>query len=269
MSKKTQSFFDNLQREYWKLSRVPRRIVGWSVLILFFCFSVLLGYGLYRGGKGLGQLVKGLWASAEFEEYIPDFSAEYSGSGPHRSFRVMEKKPNRFIRNYRDLFNDVNDVQLAAARQLGISPLQNRSQIASYGKKLIEVSDTRYYVIDNLTKSAPYLVPDAADFLTDLGRLFQEYNGTKSRFIITSILRTEEDVTKLRRGNVNASPNSCHRYGTTFDIVYTRFDRHGQTTDGQIKLDLARALADLRDAGHCYVKYEVKQPCFHITVRPR
>ena len=135
--------------------------------------------------------------------------------------------------------------------------------------RLVELKETRYYLVDPLTHSIPYLVPDAADFLTALGQLMQEYNGTHSRFIITSVLRTGSDVKSLSRSNPNASQNSCHSYGTTFDITYNRFDRKGITNDIRLKADLARALYDLRKAGHCYVKYEYKQACFHITVRPR
>ena len=135
--------------------------------------------------------------------------------------------------------------------------------------KLVRIKETRYFLVDSLTHSVPYLVPDAADFLTELGRLMQEYNGTHSRFILTSVLRTDSDVKRLSRGNVNASQNSAHRYGTTIDITYNRFDRHGITNDIQLKADLARALYDMRKAGYCYVKYERKQACFHITVRPK
>jgi hypothetical protein len=112
------------------------------------------------------------------------------------------------------------------------------------------------------------LVPQAADLLIEVGRRFQEYTGTESRFIITSLLRTQEDVKKLKRSNGNASPNSCHQFATTFDITYNRFDRKSGLGEGRLKEDLARALYDLQAAGFCYVKYESKQACFHVTVRP-
>jgi hypothetical protein len=89
--------------------------------------------------------------------------------------------------------------------------------------------------------------------------------------IVTSVLRTEDDVRRLRRVNVNASPESCHRYGTTVDICYNRFNRinkdKGQVSSATLKWVLSEVLRDLRKAGECYVKYEVKQGCFHITVR--
>lgn len=34
-----------------------------------------------------------------------------------------------------------------------------------------------------------------------------------------------------------------------------------------LKLVLAEVLRDLKQADRCYVKYEIKQACFHITSR--
>jgi hypothetical protein len=34
-----------------------------------------------------------------------------------------------------------------------------------------------------------------------------------------------------------------------------------------LKLVLSEVLRDMREANKCYVKYELKQGCFHITVR--
>ena len=155
-----------------------------------------------------------------------------------------------------------------AATELGITPVENREILFQMKEELVELKDTRYFKVLPLTSSSPYLVPRAADFLTDLGRLMQEYNGTKSRFLISSVLRTQSDVQKLSRVNVNATTNSTHCYGTTFDITYNRFDIHGKTWEGKLKEDLAKALYDLQAMGYCYVKYEIKQPCFHVTVRP-
>lgn len=38
--------------------------------------------------------------------------------------------------------------------------------------------------------------------------------------IVTSVLRTGSSVKKLRKSNGNASANSAHVYGTTFDGIY-------------------------------------------------
>jgi hypothetical protein len=82
-------------------------------------------------------------------------------------------------------------------------------------------------------------------------------------------------VVKLRRRNGNATENSCHLYGTTFDICYNRYktveDPDGpprrQVRNDTLKWVLSEVLRDMREQGRCYIKYEVKQGCFHMTVR--
>ena len=89
------------------------------------------------------------------------------------------------------------------------------------------------------------------------------------------MLRTDKDVTKLRRVNSNASENSCHRFGTTFDICYNCFYRVADENDkgerriydGRLKDILSEVLRDQRMMGTCYVRYESRQACFHITAR--
>ena len=80
---------------------------------------------------------------------------------------------------------------------------------------------------------------------------------------------------RLRRSNGNASENSAHFYGTTFDVSWKRFEKV-EDADGRpmqdvspdtLKLVLSEVLRDLKQAGRCYVKYELKQGCFHITTR--
>ena len=85
---------------------------------------------------------------------------------------------------------------------------------------------------------------------------------------MTSVLRTEEDVKKLKRVNGNASTNSCHCNATTIDISYVRFDDDEDKPRGgyELRWALAQSLHELREAGRCYVKIERKQYCYHITV---
>jgi hypothetical protein len=89
--------------------------------------------------------------------------------------------------------------------------------------------------------------------------------------IVTSVLRTDADVKSLSRTNINASKRSVHCYGTTVDITYTRFMKHDDegpsARDVDLKAVLTEVLRDMREQGRCYVKYEVKQACFHITAR--
>ena len=265
-----------VNRWYWTLSEQTRHRVGWAALFVSVCLCGVLIWGVCMMGIQVHYWIKGdestqqIAISQDNAETTEDVALldSYSNNNRHRQFKCGAMNPKRNVLLYR-AFKDLNEAQLKAAKRLGIKPLSKRDDLSKYEGKLIKLKETKYYHIDPMTHSVPYLVPDAADFLSALGERWQQYHGTKSRFIITSCLRTDQDVKKLQRGNVNATKESCHRYGTTFDITYVRFDRKGKVRDHKLKADLARALYDMREAGHCYVKYEYRQSCFHITVRPK
>lgn len=145
--------------------------------------------------------------------------------------------------------------------------------------KLVHITGNPYYEVDSLTHSIPYLIPRAGALLDTIGARFIDSLDAKglnpNRIIVTSVLRTKEDVKRLRRRNVNSSENSAHCYGATFDVSWKRFkkieDEDGRPTQDvspdTLKLVLSEVLRDLRQAGKCYIKYELKQGCFHITAR--
>ncbi len=174
-------------------------------------------------------------------------------------------------------FPDLNDVQLATASRLGVSQIDNREAAQHRLKDLVYIADNPYYNVQRLRESIPYLVPRAATLLNQIARAFNDSLCTKGypphKLLITSVLRTKEDVERLRRFNQNASENSCHQYGTTFDISYNRFLEIHPDGKSDIrwvtvyKSILAEVLDDMRKTGTCYVKYEVHQACFHITAR--
>lgn len=85
------------------------------------------------------------------------------------------------------------------------------------------VSSNSLYYVRELTHSVPYLVPKAETLLSDIAREFQTISGTNSRFEVTSVLRIKGDIKKLQGSNANATTNSCHLYGITFDISYALF----------------------------------------------
>lgn len=184
--------------------------------------------------------------------------------------------PGRFIK-YSEQFRDNNPRHLAAAAEIGLKTRPHtRDEVASMKKSLREIKPCDYYVIDELTHSVPYLVPKAADELDRIGKGFTEIlernNMPLYRFRVTSVLRTDEDITKLQKGgNINSISNSAHCYGTTFDIAYNRFEKRSRTNDftpdDNLKLVLGQALLNEQREGRIYVKYEWKQGCFHITCR--
>ena len=108
-----------------------------------------------------------------------------------------------------DAFPDSNNVQLESAKLYGVKPVMNREDAEGRKKELVYVSASPYYTVDKLKSSIPYLVPRAAILLNDRGRSFFDSLQIKKiplhKFIITSVLRTHEDVDKLRGTNRNAT----------------------------------------------------------------
>ncbi len=185
----------------------------------------------------------------------------------------------RSVSSYAEAFPDTNAVQLVAAQKWGVSPVKNREDAESRKRELVYVGSNPYFHVDPLYSSIPYLVPRAAVLLQDIGQAFFDSLYVKGvpmhKIIVTSVLRSQEDVAKLRRRNGNATENSCHLYGTTFDICYNRYktveDPEGparrQVRNDTLKWVLSEVLRDMRNQNRCYIKYEVKQGCFHMTVR--
>lgn len=176
------------------------------------------------------------------------------------------------VHSYKESFPDSQAVQIVAAEKWGVRPVKNREDAEKRMKELVYVGASPYYHIDPLYSSIPYLVPRAAVLLQDIGQAFYDSLYVKgvpfNQLIVTSVLRTENDVVKLRRRNGNATERSCHLFGTTFDICYNRYRPVTQPVrDDTLKWVLCEVLRDMREQGRCYIKYEVKQGCFHMTVR--
>lgn len=183
------------------------------------------------------------------------------------------------VPHFGNTFPDQNDVQLEAAKKHGVKPVHNREDAEHRKKELVYVGSNPYFYVDRLNNSIPYLVPRASVLLQDIGRSFFDSLQVKGiplhKIIVTSVLRTKVDVEKLRSKNGNATQNSCHLYGTTFDVCYNRYKtvedpdgpRRRQVRNDTLKWVLSEVLNDARKQNKCLVKYEVKQGCFHITVK--
>ena len=176
------------------------------------------------------------------------------------------------VPSYKVAFPDSQSVQIVAANKWGVRPVKNRVDAEQRKRELVYVGVSPYYHVDPLRSSIPYLVPRAATLLQDIGQAFFDSLYQKGvpmqQLIVTSVLRTMEDVARLQRHNGNATDNSCHLYGTTFDICYNRYNPIEQPVrNDTLKWVLSEVLRDMRQQGRCYIKYEVKQGCFHMTVR--
>lgn len=170
-------------------------------------------------------------------------------------------------------FNDLNEAHLSHARREGIKPIFDAASAWHNGAGLVEVHSDSTLFIDELTHSYPYLLPHAAGLLSEIGhrfhKLLQERGGGEYRIKVTSLLRTDATVGRLRRVNRNASSESAHRYATTFDISYSKFicdnSKGTARTFEDLKNLLAEVVDSLRSEGRCLVKREYRQACFHIT----
>jgi len=195
------------------------------------------------------------------------------------SMKMNNPRNIRGVISYKRSFGDLNDTHMAAAKRIGIKPLKDREAAERLGSKVVEIKNGDLYQVDSLTHSIPFLVPKASALLDSIGANFLDSLENKglnpNQVIVTSVLRTQDDVKKLRRVNGNASANSVHMFGTTFDISYKRFFKV-EDPDGRpmqdvradtLKLVLSEVLRDLKMKDLCYIKYELKQGCFHITAR--
>lgn len=184
------------------------------------------------------------------------------------------------VPSYAKCFPDMQEVQIKAARKWGVKPVSSRQEAEQRKNELVYVGANPYFCMDKgMTHSIPYLVPRASELLTMIGRNYLDSLYVKGiplhRIIVSSVMRTEEDVANLQKGNGNATTQSCHLFGTTVDICQNRFstvtppgepERRAVQND-TLKWVLSEVLRDVREQGRCYIKYEKKQGCFHITVR--
>ena len=200
------------------------------------------------------------------------FSIFFDKNGKEVKHRIFS------VPHFGNTFPDQQDVQIVAASKHGVAPVQIREEAEHSKGKLVYVGSNPFFYVDKLNNSIPYLVPRASVLLQDIGRAYFDSLQIKGiplhKIIVTSILRTKDDVSKLRTRNGNATENSCHLYGTTFDVCYNRYKQiqtekqpRRQVQNDTLKWVFSEVLRDFREKNRCYIKYEVKQGCFHITVR--
>ena len=177
--------------------------------------------------------------------------------------------------DYAKVFNDSNYMQLAAAESVGITPISDLASTWNLKRPLVLIASCEEYYLEDLTHSFPFLVPEGAQLVKDIGARFKELlwdrAKCKYRIKVTSVLRTPETIKDLQKVNSNSVKNSAHSYGTTIDISYANFildDTESSCSYANLAGLLAEVLHEFQSQGRCYVKYESKQSCFHLTVRP-
>lgn len=210
--------------------------------------------------------------------------------------RKLRKVPNLSRQEKASLLRDVNAIQIARARQLGIPRGASVEPLTQTGR-LVEIADTTpYWIVRELTYSEPFVTPSAEAMLIEIGKRFHARLDSlgipRYRLDITSVLRTPEKQSALRRANSNASRiESAHEFGTTVDIAYRRYAPPAQDSIGNIPLDaaarlladsvmvdvgrrraaelqavLGRVMRDMQREGLLMVRMEKSQTVYHITV---
>ena len=199
---------------------------------------------------------------------IGDSMGLIANSEIHRLPTYIEQRP------LKEIFNDSNALQLVAAEKNGFKPVTSLRDAYHINKPLVRIFSCDAYMLDDLTASVPYLVPKAAQLLKEIGYAFQDSvrkrGGKAYRIKVTSVTRTEFSVGKLVRRNRAATENSCHRFGTTVDISWVKFDCLDPSmviSLEDLKNILAEVVLDFRNKGRCYAIFERKSGCLHITVR--
>lgn len=231
------------------------------------CFSLLLLCTLPAcSGSKEGNPLDSVKTSAAAEIPVTD-NGGYSGP----ELLGLRIRINN-IGPLNQVFNDLNSAQMSYATRLGIEPITDLRKTYFTKRPVVRLHNNEAYVLDSLTHSLPYLVPEAERLLQKIGKNFIDSLKSRGaagyRIKVTSVLRTAASVRELRKVNVNATEESTHQYGTTFDISYSDFP-HDPTTpvveQEDLKNLLGEVLADLRRDSCCLVKYEKTSPCFHVT----
>lgn len=180
------------------------------------------------------------------------------------------------IGNLRKTLRDSNYYHYEIGKMTGIDPISCEADAWRAKRPLMRMTSCREFFVAPMTHSYPYLIPEASQLLHEIGAAFADSlrarGGGDYRIKVTSMLRTNSTVRRLRRVNRASVDSSSHQFGTTFDISYTRFmlTRTGGVyrTQEDLKNLLAEVVMDFRNRDRLYAIYEPHSGCIHITVRP-
>jgi hypothetical protein len=204
-----------------------------------------------------------------------------------------------------DTRRHLNATHVAAARRNGVGPVRDSAHLADLVRRgtLVQLPDsTQWWVLRELDKSLPFVTPGTQAALEVVGQRFHarldEHGLPPFRLDITSVLRTSQQQSALRRRNPNASATtSSHEFGTTLDIAYLSFaapqsidhaslnlepaeqvsgslrteviaamDSLGTRYAPHLEGELGAVLQQLQRDGMVLILRERSQPVYHITV---
>ena len=170
---------------------------------------------------------------------------------------------------YSSKLKDKMSVYINTVERTGITPCRDEEDIKSR-RNLYKLESGSYYSIDRLDYSHAYLSKKGKALLERIEADFAEKTYTtdlhKSRFILTSLTRTKENVKRLRINNGNASDRSAHMYGGCFDITYARFENDQKKLTAndiyRLKETLAQVIFELKEKKKCWAITEKNSLAF-------
>jgi len=198
---------------------------------------------------------------------------------PHRAALISFF--SKECRNYQQVFsrklNDRIPEYTIYASLTGIEKCEDANDIGNriLSGQLCRVKNGRSYKVEIMAYSYPYLTPDSKKLLNEIAGRFRKKvrkDGLMgSRFTITSMTRTSENIKDLGKTNINSSENSPHINGNAFDISYSRFlFRKLYVTECDkwyMKEALAEIIWQLKEEKKCWATYEKNQGCYHVVSR--
>ena len=205
----------------------------------------------------------------------PNFSTKNIQKAKESPFSILPDSCEEYVTHANQL-NDSVKSYLAHSYTNGIGILKYYREIEPKldSGKLVLIETNKYYLLENMFYSYPFLTVKGAKLLDEIGEKFhQKLKNThlkKSKFIVTSLLRTISSVTRLRKINGNAIKYSSHLHGTSFDISYDEFHNPKRLSAAEfeyLKEILAQSIFELRSEGKCWATHEKWQTCFHVVSR--
>jgi hypothetical protein len=261
------------------------------------------------GEAGAGRIDAANIANAHEAAAAPDpVDARIQASLEERLTEIeaaVQRLPGLIGSIRQDMRRHLNAAHVAAARSNGVGPVRDSAHVAALVSRgdLVQLPDsTEWWVLRDLDQSLPYVTPGTQAALEEVGRRFHarldERGLPPFRLDVTSVLRTDQQQSALRRRNPNASATtSSHEFGTTLDIAYLSFAApqsldHGSLAPapdaqvgGQLRADvttrldslavqyaphlegeLGAVLQQLQRGGMVLALRERGQPVYHITV---
>ncbi len=193
-------------------------------------------------------------------------------------------------------------LHLDRGKALGVPPVGSDADLRRHldAGRLVPLADNAYYTVKVLEHSSPFVTPETARLLAEVGRRFQAALAERGlpplKYTISSVTRTAASQAALAEINRNAtSGRSSHEFGTTVDIVYTKYQyapRAEDRLDAPLpRLDapltgllhaqydalaqgywehlaglMGRVLLEMQREQKVVVLLESRQPVFHITL---